>query len=551
MTNKTKEYRQKLADAFAHVLEERPLDWKKGWAGGNTLPTNARTGNLVSGARGYKDPRWATFNQIKERGWKLHDAKGQGVSVEYWMPYDTEEKRVASWSEYRGAGEPFGGRYQLRVRYSTVFNAELIDGIPALPKPEVHDVEPDELVGVLSRNMGVEIENDGGDRAFYRPSEDRIHLPFPETFFSSYAYASTALHELAHSTGAPHRLGRNLAGTFGTPEYAYEELVAEITSCFMSVNLDAEQDERHVENHKAYVQSWAGMVRDDPEVLVRAVRQAEQAAGYMEYKAELIPVEEYEKISQSTVEAEIPGETIREKRETAEAATGLPDEGVPLERNTAASSEKTDDEMPLPEGTMADTWPGAQGTSREEVGGMLREVRKEIGSIRDDTRYLNDFMDAHGISHGSPERKEVTAIAVTLEWNVVHETDDEAGHPTEWSANLPGGGFLRIDKEGDTRYALYDVPDVEPISIAVTLDEAQENGEEYAERMLAREREWRETEEGEKEDKAMDGGKEADPSPGMEDMPESGGILQKLAGVTPREDKANKVNKELNLAPRR
>lgn len=76
MTNKTKEYRQKLADAFAHVLEEKPLDWKKGWAGGNALPTNARTGNrykginrfyllLVSGARGYKDPRWATFNQVK------------------------------------------------------------------------------------------------------------------------------------------------------------------------------------------------------------------------------------------------------------------------------------------------------------------------------------------------------------------------------------------------------------------------------------------------------------------------------------------------------
>lgn len=487
--------------------------------------------------------------------------------MEYWMPYDTEERRVVSWAEYRDAGEPFGGRYQLRVRYSTVFNAELIDGIPALPKPEAHDIEPEGLVDALSRNMGVEIENDGGNRAFYRPSEDRIHLPLPETFFSSYAYASTALHELAHSTGASHRLDRNLAGRFGTPEYAYEELVAEITSCFMSVNLDAEQDPRHVENHKAYVQHWAGMVRDDPEVLVRAVRQAEQAAGYMEYKAGLIPAEEYEKIRRSTTGAEIPEKTAGEKRETAEAATGLPgenmplersaaatgipDEGVPLERNKAVSPEKTNDEMPLPGESVADTWPGARKAGREEVDGMLREVRKEVESIRDDTRHLNDFMDAYGIPHGSPERKEMAVMAVTQEWHVVHEADDDAGHPTEWSAKLPGGGFLWIDKEGDTRYALYDMPggDVEPVSVAVTLDQARENGEEYAERMLAREKEWRETEEEEREDKVMDGGKEADPSPGMEDVPEAGGILQKLAKENPaREDKANK---ELNMAPRR
>lgn len=166
MTDKAKEYRGKLADEFLHVLEERPLEWKKSWMGGGFLPSNARTGKryrginrfrlaLAADARGYDDPRWATFNQIKERGWKLHDAKGQGVGVEYWLPYDKEEKRTISWDEFRMAGEPFGNRYVLRVRYSTVFNAKLIDGIPKLPEPEVHDVEPDELVDRLSENMGV------------------------------------------------------------------------------------------------------------------------------------------------------------------------------------------------------------------------------------------------------------------------------------------------------------------------------------------------------------------------------------------------------------
>lgn len=401
MTDKAKEYRGKLADEFLHVLEERPLEWKKSWMGGGFLPSNARTGKryrginrfrlaLVADARGYDDPRWATFNQIKERGWKLHDAKGQGVGVEYWLPYDKEEKRTISWDEFRMAGEPFGNRYVLRVRYSTVFNAKLIDGIPKLPEPEVHDVEPDELVDRLSENMGVEIENDGGDRAFYRLSEDKIHLPFPETFLSDYAYASTALHELAHSTGAPHRLNRDMGGTFGTPEYAYEELVAEISSCFMSVNLNAEQDERHVENHKAYVQSWIQVIRDDPEALARAIRQAEQTASYMEYKAELIPKEEYEKVCRSTTEvATAAVEEARQKEDAVaavdEAATAIPDGGAPAREAEAGNLEKT----------------------REKTREAIREIRKEVDGIRNDTRYLNTFMDGHGIPHDAPEGKEV------------------------------------------------------------------------------------------------------------------------------------------------
>lgn len=415
MTDKAKDYRRKLADEFLHVLEERPLEWKKSWMGGGFLPSNARTGKkyrginrfrlaLAADARGYDDPRWATFNQIKERGWKLHDAKGQGVNVEYWLPYDREEKRTISWDEYRMAGEPFGNRYVLRVRYSTVFNAMLIDGIPKLPEPEVHDVEPDELVGRLSENMGVGIENDGGDRAFYRPSEDKIHLPLPETFLSNYAYASTALHELAHSTGAPHRLNRDMGGTFGTPQYAYEELVAEISSCFMSVNLNlnAVQDERHVENHKAYVQSWIQVIRDDPEALARAIRQAEQTASYMEYKAELIPEEEYRRVCQSTVEA-----TASDMGETKQKEEARGEETV---EGQEATGKKGDEEATAPEAAMG--IPDEDVSNRKPMAGDLEEtreaiqgIRTEVEGIRDDTRFLNAFMDEHGIPHDLAKEK--------------------------------------------------------------------------------------------------------------------------------------------------
>lgn len=313
---KTKEYREQIAEAFLHLLEEPELYWKQGWKySGIQCPVNARSGYGYKGInrfylfvtaleRGYSDPRWATFHQIEEKGWRLHDAKGQGVKVEYWFPYDTQEKKMVSWQEYYSSGEKFGERYLLRARYSVVFNGDLIEGIPPLETTQTKDelVSFDRTIETLQRNMQVEILNDGEGRAFYRPSEDKIHLPQAKFFETEYEYNATALHELAHATGAPHRLNRNLSGGFGTKEYAFEELIAEISSCFMSSNLQVQQSEKHIENHKAYVQGWVKAIREEPEVLTKAVQQAEQVANYMEYQAELITKKEYEQIARTSME---------------------------------------------------------------------------------------------------------------------------------------------------------------------------------------------------------------------------------------------------------
>lgn len=316
MLEKTKAYRKELADIFIHALEEKQLDWKKGWKGKDQRPLNAKSGAKYKGInyfrlmltameRGYEDPRWATFRQIQDMGYRLKDAKGKGVQVEYWFPYDREEKHAISWDDFnKNTNGCPDERYSLRASYSTVFNGTLIEGLPELELSEEHDVAVDELVTTLSRNMKVEIINNDGDKAFYRPSEDRIYLPHPELFYSDYSYNATALHELAHSTGAPSRLNRNLEGGFGTPEYAYEELIAEISSCFMSGNLQAKQDMQHINNHKAYVQSWIKSISEKPETLVRAVAEAEKVAAYMEYHAELIPQKEYEQIIKSSREVE-------------------------------------------------------------------------------------------------------------------------------------------------------------------------------------------------------------------------------------------------------
>ncbi len=317
------EYRSELAEAFASILEEKGLEWKKEWRGqGGGAPHNGITKasyrgcnafwlSLVSMMKGYDDPRWVTMVQIMDYDKKYHPnekwhlKKGSKASyVEYWYPYDNTEKKALTWEQYRQALSE--GRnekeFSLSTRYTAVFNAGDIEGMPALEKTDNKDVSFDDLVRKLSESMGVRILTDGGDEAYYSSRQDRIHLPSPYSFENEYAFNATALHELSHSTGHPSRLNRPQSAFFGTEQYAYEELVAEMSSCFMGTALRIQPTEQHIDNHKAYVQSWISTIRQKPETLVKAIKDAQAAANYMDYKAGLITEKEYEKACGSVME---------------------------------------------------------------------------------------------------------------------------------------------------------------------------------------------------------------------------------------------------------
>lgn len=317
------EYRAELAETFAHILEEQGLNWKKEWHGqGINAPYNAVTKahyrginafwlSLVSMSQGYTDPRWVTMVQIMDNDGKYHPKESwhlkkgsKAAYVEYWYPYDLKEKKAVTWKQYKDALND--GRteaeFKLSSRYYAVFNAQNVEGMPPLEVKQVQSVPIDQLVQTLSQNMGVPVFTDGGDRAYYSPRKDEIHLPKPESFFSEYAFNSTALHELAHSTGHASRLNRDLSGGFGSQAYAYEELVAEMCSAFMSADLAATATPEHIENHKAYVQSWIKAIREKPETLVKAIKDAQEAAVYMDSQAELIPEEENRKVMESAME---------------------------------------------------------------------------------------------------------------------------------------------------------------------------------------------------------------------------------------------------------
>lgn len=271
------EYRAELAETFAHVLEEKGLEWQKEWRGsGGDAPHNGITKacyrgsnafwlSLIAMMKGYSDPRWVTMVQIMDADGKYHPKQkwhlkkgSKATYVEYWYPYDIANKKALTWEQYKqelenGRGEK---EFTLSTRYTAVFNACDIEGMPERPAVQKSDITPDALIEKLSSGMGVEILTDGGDQTYYSPMQDKIHLPSPGSFHSEYAFNATALHELSHSTGHPARLNRPQGALFGTPQYAYEELVAEMCSCFMGVNLGVTATPQHIDNHKAYSTNW-------------------------------------------------------------------------------------------------------------------------------------------------------------------------------------------------------------------------------------------------------------------------------------------------------
>ena len=311
-------FRADLAEKFTHLLEEKQMDWVRGWQiAGSTIPRNGATGNEYHGinyfalmvesiCKGYDDPRWVTMAQIRDDLNKYHpheswhlEAGSHGTKIEYWFPYDRKEKRFISWDQYESymrSGEKVD-RFRAYPRYYTVFNASCVEGMKPIEQAlENEENRIDNLIETLSLKMNVPIEYDGGSNAYYSIEEDKIHLPDPSLFVNSAELNGTALHELAHSTGAYSRLNRQIENQFGSEKYAAEELIAEMTACFMAPDLrDVDLAAfNKFENNEAYLQSWIQEIRNAPETLIQAIKAAQKATDYMEYSAGIITEQEYE-----------------------------------------------------------------------------------------------------------------------------------------------------------------------------------------------------------------------------------------------------------------
>jgi antirestriction protein ArdC len=91
---------------------------------------------------------------------------------------------------------------------------------------------------------------------------------------------------MGHSTMHPKACDRKDGnkGRFGSKDYAYEELIAELTAVFAAAYLgcDLGDDEgEHAKNHAAYLQSWLKKLKSDTSYIYRAAAEASKACDYI------------------------------------------------------------------------------------------------------------------------------------------------------------------------------------------------------------------------------------------------------------------------------
>lgn len=254
------------------------LPWHRTGTADHLAPSNATTGNYYQGSNilflffaatdaGYASSQWATYKQ-----WESVDcqvAKGQRSTTLFrWVIKDRDENDPKS----RKRAFPVGFR---------VFNSEQLTDPDAAPKPDgitpIHH-DPIPHVETFFANLRIDLV-EGSDRAFYRPATDQVHVPSHHQFDDLEQSWAVRLHEAAHWTGAEHRLARDLSHPRSSPEYAREELIAELAASIACARLGIGNHLR--DDHAAYLASWLTALKADPRYLTNAAEAASKAVTYM------------------------------------------------------------------------------------------------------------------------------------------------------------------------------------------------------------------------------------------------------------------------------
>lgn len=299
------DFRKDLTDKIIQALTDGTAPWIKPWDENKPilgLPFNAVSERPYHGGNSlwlqcqpYDDPRWCTYKQAQQQGWQVN--KGEKASVvEYWQ-----------WDEQQKDASGQVVRVQLehpRVFYAHVFNVQQMQNVPALAPIDGHKWQPEDAADRILRQANPKLFHDQLNKAFYSPSRDEIHLPAREMFLSAKQYYATALHELGHWTGHESRLSRDLANSFGSQEYAREELRAELSSYFMSAHIGIPHDPSQ---HAAYIDSWIQVLREDHNEIFRAAKDAEKITEYVlqfQQEKHLADVQEHSKSHQLEEELE-------------------------------------------------------------------------------------------------------------------------------------------------------------------------------------------------------------------------------------------------------
>lgn len=311
---------QRFAEMLIKRMEEMQKDWHQGWIGGGSmfgLPQNI-SGRTYEGSNafllflhtagnGYKAPVYMTHKQLNKEGahvlkgekavpvfkwgFSIKDKDGKKVTEEEFHNMTDDEKKECNRHPFLRIYPEFN----IDQTNMSEVNKEKYDAVVSqFRKTDVPTITDGMYVNkAIDRMMEKQewvckIQYDKEEKgAYYNPAKDivvlptkaqfRIHPNDPEECFKDgQEYYGTALHEMAHSTGHPSRLDRLKPAAFGSPEYAKEELVAELTSAMVGNTLGF--DRRISDNNVAYLQNWTSALRKEPKFIVSVMADVNKAS---------------------------------------------------------------------------------------------------------------------------------------------------------------------------------------------------------------------------------------------------------------------------------
>ena len=256
-------------------LEKGVVPWRKPW---RTLPpANLVSKNPYRGINtfllalaGYGSQYWVTYRQAQALGGNIRRGE-HGTKIVFWKFDKYETETVDGETENRTSAF---------LRYYTVFNLELTEGLKALLV--FPPATPIESAEAIVSGMPDPPAYQQGFLACYSPSNDTVTMPSPTAFHLRAEYYSTLFHELMHSTGHAKRLAReglDRPQQFGSDSYSREELVAEMGSAMLCGVAGIEQTT--LANSAAYLNSWIARLKSDSRLLISAASAAQKAADYI------------------------------------------------------------------------------------------------------------------------------------------------------------------------------------------------------------------------------------------------------------------------------
>ena len=271
-----------VTERIISQLQNGVIPWQKPWTGVRSGAYNRiskKSYSLLNQMLLQHDGEYATFKQWQDLGGHVRKGEKSEI-VTFWKIQPVEEEQED--------GTKVVKQIPL-LRYYNVFHISQVDGVEPLQEEELHDIEPiekaDQVLNDYWTRENITVEHKVGNRAYYSPTLDMIHLPLFEQFNDSSEYYSTAFHESVHSTmkedrcnRAEDRKGKIVA--FGSQEYSKEELTAEIGSATI-LNIIGIETANSFKNSTAYIQNWLSVLRNDVKFVVSASSKAEKAVKYI------------------------------------------------------------------------------------------------------------------------------------------------------------------------------------------------------------------------------------------------------------------------------